>query len=93
MLQSAQEVFVAAKVLLFSPSELCAAFAAVVAGVVAALALDVFDCRCYCCCCSCHCCCGGCFVTMLHVTMGAAIFAVIVVVVDDVDTFAIGQQL
>ena len=32
---------------------------------------------------------------MLHVTMGAAIFAVIVVVsvVDDVDTFAIGQPL
>ena len=32
---------------------------------------------------------------MLHVTMGAAIFAVIVVVsvVDDVDTFSIGQPL
>ena len=35
MLQLAQAVFVAAKVLLFSPSELCAAFAAVVAGAVA----------------------------------------------------------
>ena len=35
MLQLAQAVFGAAKVLLFSPSELCAAFAAVVAGAVA----------------------------------------------------------
>ena len=35
VLQLAQAVFVAAKVLLFSPSELRAAFAAVVAGAVA----------------------------------------------------------
>ena len=35
MLQLAQAVFVAAKVLLFSPSEFCAAFAAAVAGAVA----------------------------------------------------------
>ena len=34
MLQLAQEVFVAAKVLLFSPSELSAAFAASAAGAV-----------------------------------------------------------